>query len=139
MSGQLPPLVVMGVSGCGKSTVGPLLGQRLDKPFFDAAVLHPAANKEKMGAGIPVTDADREPWLGTLGNLLGGKDDGGRTVPPNVACSALKRRYKGRVALHKAAGLLPLRCAGCRKGALHSLSRPSTSVLDLPAGLLRAA
>jgi len=48
-------------------------------------------------------------------------------------------KVQGRGALHKAAGQLPLRCAGCRKGALHSLSRPSTSVLDLPAGPLPAA
>ena len=94
MSGYLPPLVVMGVSGCGKSTVGALLGRRLGKPFLDGDDFHPAANKEKMGAGIPLTDADREPWLGTLGELLAGKADGGTTVPPIVACSALKRRYR---------------------------------------------
>jgi gluconokinase len=84
----------MGVSGCGKSTVGALLGRRLGKPFFDGDDFHPAANKEKMGAGIPLTDADREPWLGTLGELLAAQDDGGTTVPPIVACSALKRRYR---------------------------------------------
>ena len=94
MSAQFPPLVVMGVSGCGKSTVGALLGRRLGKPFFDGDDFHPAANKEKMGAGVPLTDADREPWLGTLGELLAGKADGGTTVPPIVACSALKRRYR---------------------------------------------
>jgi gluconokinase len=94
MSGQLPPLVVMGVSGCGKSTVGTLLGQRLGVPFYDGDDFHPAANKEKMATGIPLTDADREPWLGRLGELLAGKTDGGETVPPIVACSALKRRYR---------------------------------------------
>lgn len=108
MSGHLPPLVVMGVSGCGKSTVGALLGRRLGKPFLDGDDFHPAANKEKMGAGIPLTDSDREPWLARLGSLLAGQDglpgaapglfegtaDGGPTVPPIVACSALKRRYR---------------------------------------------
>jgi len=94
VSGRLPPLVVMGVSGCGKSTVGALLSRRLGKQFFDGDDFHPAANKEKMGAGIPLTDADREPWLGTLGELLAVQDDGGTTVPPIVACSALKRRYR---------------------------------------------
>jgi len=94
VNAQFPPLVVMGVSGCGKSTVGGLLGRRLGKPFLDGDDFHPAANKEKMGAGIPLTDADREPWLGTLGELLAGKGDGGTTVPPIVACSALKRRYR---------------------------------------------
>ena len=94
MSGHLPPLVVMGVSGCGKSTVGALLGQRLGMPFFDGDDFHPAANKQKMAAGVPLTDRDREPWLARLGELLAGKDDGGAGVPPIVACSALKRRYR---------------------------------------------
>ncbi len=94
MSAQLPPLVVMGVSGCGKSTVGTLLGQRLGMPFFDGDDFHPAANKQKMGAGVALTDADREPWLARLGELLAGTADGGTRVPPVVACSALKRRYR---------------------------------------------
>ena len=94
MSTQLPPLVAMGVSGCGKSTVGTLLGQRLGMPFFDGDDFHPAANKQKMAAGVPLTDRDREPWLARLGELLAGKDDGGAGVPPIVACSALKRRYR---------------------------------------------
>ncbi|MHC6229466.1 gluconokinase [Arthrobacter sp. MMS24-T111] len=94
MNAPLPPLVVMGVSGSGKSTMGSLLGLRLDMPFFDGDDFHPAANKQKMGAGIPLTDADRDPWLGTLGELLAGKADGVTTVPPIVACSALKRRYR---------------------------------------------
>ena len=94
MSGHLPPLVVMGVSGCGKSTVGALLGRRLGMPFLDGDDFHPAANKEKMGAGIPLTDSDREPWLARLGQLLAGTDDDGTTVAPIVACSALKRRYR---------------------------------------------
>ncbi|WP_285242011.1 gluconokinase [Pseudarthrobacter sp. fls2-241-R2A-127] len=94
MSAPLPPLVVMGVSGSGKSTMGSLLGLRLDMPFFDGDDFHPAANKQRMGAGIPLTDADRESWLGTLGELLAGKADGVTTDPPIVACSALKRRYR---------------------------------------------
>lgn len=94
MSGHLPPLVVMGVSGCGKSTVGTLLGQRLGMPFFDGDDFHPVVNKQKMAAGVALTDADREPWLARLGELLAGKDDGGTSVPPIVACSALKRRYR---------------------------------------------
>ena len=56
MSGHLPPLVVMGVSGCGKSTVGALLGQRLGMPFFDGDDFHPAANKQTMAAGVPLAD-----------------------------------------------------------------------------------
>jgi gluconokinase len=63
-------------------------------PFFDGDDFHPAANKQKMAAGVPLTDTDREPWLARLGKLLAGKDDGGTGVPPIVACSALKRRYR---------------------------------------------
>ncbi|MFF2028719.1 gluconokinase [Arthrobacter sp. NPDC058192] len=100
MSGHLPPLVVMGVSGCGKSTVGALLGQRLGMPFFDGDDFHPAANKQKMAAGVPLTDRDREPWLARLGELLAAKADGGAGVPPIVACSALKRRYRDLLRSH---------------------------------------
>jgi gluconokinase len=101
----------MGVSGCGKSTVGALLAGRLGVPFLDGDDYHPAANKEKMAAGIPLTDADREPWLARIGQLLAGQDlaawdaaghgagtagnyDGGTPVAPIVACSALKRSYR---------------------------------------------
>ena len=84
----------MAVSGGGKSTVGALLGQQLGMPFYDGDDFQPAANKQKMAAGTPLTDMDREPWLGRLGELLAGRGDGGTTVPPIVACSALKRRYR---------------------------------------------
>ena len=90
----MPPLVVMGVSGCGKSTVGALLAERLGMPFLDGDDFHPAANKEKMAAGVPLTDDDRAPWLARIGQLLAGDVDGGTTVPPVVACSALKRSYR---------------------------------------------
>ena len=89
-----PPLVVMGVSGSGKSTVGALLAQRLGVAFLDGDDFHPAANKEKMAAGIPLTDADREPWLRIIGGLLAGNHDDGSAFPPVVACSALKRSYR---------------------------------------------
>lgn len=65
MSDNLPPLVVMGVSGCGKSTVGTLLGQRLGRPFFDGDDFHPAANKQKMGDGIALrTPTGSRGWAG---------------------------------------------------------------------------
>ena len=93
---NLPPLVVMGVSGCGKSTIGALLGERLGVPFFDGDDFHPAANKAKMAAGIPVDDADREPWLAEIGAALAAPGDGtahgaGSRI---IACSALKRSYR---------------------------------------------
>jgi gluconokinase len=88
-----PPLVVMGVSGCGKSTVGSLLARQLGLTFIDGDDLHPAANKEKMGAGIPLDDADRHPWLAEIGRTL--RD--GASAGVIVACSALKRRYRDQL------------------------------------------
>lgn len=90
-----PPVVVMGVSGCGKSTVGSLLAQRLGLAFIDGDDLHPAANKLKMGSGVPLNDDDRHPWLAKIGRTLReGASDGGGIV---VACSALKRRYRDQL------------------------------------------
>ena len=81
-------LVVMGVSGCGKSTVGKLLAERLGYRFLDADEFHPPANVAKMAAGMPLTDADRLPWLESLnGKLLENRN----TV---LACSALKESYR---------------------------------------------
>jgi carbohydrate kinase (thermoresistant glucokinase family) len=92
MDRDLPPLVVMGVSGCGKSTIGALLGKRLGIPFADGDDFHPTANKEKMAAGIPLTDIDRTPWLAEIGKELAPPADG--THSPIIACSALKRSYR---------------------------------------------
>jgi gluconokinase len=83
-------LVVMGVSGCGKSSLGAALAAALALPFTDADDLHPAANRAKMAAGQPLTDADRAPWLQAVGAVLA----------PNagvVACSALRRAYRDRL------------------------------------------
>ncbi|HJV97711.1 MAG TPA: gluconokinase [Arthrobacter sp.] len=89
---QWPPLVVMGVSGCGKSTVGSLLGERLGVPFFDGDDFHPPANKAKMAGGTPLDDNDRAPWLAEIGAALATPAPGaGSRI---IACSALKRRYR---------------------------------------------
>ncbi|MEZ0448004.1 gluconokinase [Cellulomonas sp. ICMP 17802] len=82
-------LVVMGVSGCGKSTVGALLAQRLGVAFLDADSLHPPANLAKMAGGVPLTDADRWPWLRLVGAALAAEPHGAV-----VACSALRRPYR---------------------------------------------
>jgi carbohydrate kinase (thermoresistant glucokinase family) len=83
-------IVVMGVSGCGKSSVGLALAEALGARFIDGDDLHPEANKAKMAAGIPLNDDDRWPWLDLVGDALAESN----TV---VACSALKRVYRERI------------------------------------------
>lgn len=81
-------VIVMGVSGCGKSTIGQLLAHRLGYPFVDADELHPPGNVAKMAAGTPLTDADRRPWLELLNKKLRGHENA------VLACSALKESYR---------------------------------------------
>lgn len=88
-----PVIVVMGVSGSGKSTVGALLAGRLELPYAEGDGFHPAANIEKMAAGIPLDDADRAPWLDIVADWLGEHSAGGGVA----ACSALKRAYRDRL------------------------------------------
>lgn len=92
---DLPPIVVMGVSGSGKSTVGADLAKRVGGVFLDADDLHPKANVEKMSRGIPLTDEDRAPWLDTVGKAIRQRQGEGRVVV--MACSALKRKYRERI------------------------------------------
>ncbi|PLX38762.1 MAG: hypothetical protein C0606_08500 [Hyphomicrobiales bacterium] len=88
-------MVVMGVAGCGKSTVGAALAGRLHKPFLDADDFHPPANIEKMSHGVPLSDEDRWPWLDRLGQELhAAADRDGMAV---CACSALRRAYRERM------------------------------------------
>ena len=92
---DVTPVVVMGVTGSGKSTVGAALAQRLRLPFLDADTLHPPANIARMTAGEPLNDDDRHPWLEKVGEWLASHRDGGV-----VACSALKRAYRDRLRSH---------------------------------------
>lgn len=87
-------VIVAGVSGSGKSTVGTALADALGAEFVDGDDLHPVANVEKMAAGIPLDDADRRPWLGLIAQRLAGED---RIV---IACSALKRSYRDLIREH---------------------------------------
>ncbi len=87
-------IIVMGVSGCGKSTVGEELAERLGIPFMEGDKLHPASNVEKMAAGTPLTDEDRWPWLDLVGaELRKGYEAGGIVI----SCSALKKTYRERL------------------------------------------
>ncbi len=89
-----PPLiVVMGVSGSGKSTVGAALAASLGIPFADADDLHPEANVERMAAGHPLTDEDRWPWLALVGEALAAASGTGLVM----ACSALRRAYRDAI------------------------------------------
>ena len=85
-------VILAGVSGSGKTTVGQLLADRLGWPFADGDSFHPPANVAKMSAGIPLTDDDRWPWLAAIGAWMDARIAvGGSGV---MACSALRRRYR---------------------------------------------
>ena len=88
-------LVVMGVSGSGKTTVAKALAERLDWPFQEGDSLHPPANVEKMSHGIPLTDADRWPWLDKVAAWIDGQIDKGQSGV--ITCSMLKRSYRDKV------------------------------------------
>ncbi len=85
-------IVLMGVAGSGKTTIGTLLGQRLGIPFFDGDDFHLAENRAKMAAGQPLTDDDRRPWLARINAHLRQQDRNDASTI--VACSALKQHYR---------------------------------------------
>jgi len=105
-------VVVCGVAGVGKTTIGRLLAQELAWEFYDADDFHPAANIEKMKAGIPLTDEDRRPWLDRLGQLVE------RCLAAHenavVACSALKRAYRKRLRVNEEVQIVFLRASRAR-------------------------
>lgn len=86
-------VIVMGVSGCGKTTIGDPVARELGVPFLDGDSLHPVENVAKMAAGTPLTDEDRWPWLATVGTELANAGDGGLVL----ACSALRRSYRDAI------------------------------------------
>ncbi|WP_349236229.1 gluconokinase [Cryobacterium sp. BB307] len=90
MKAPLPPIVVMGVQGSGKSTIGTLLARRLGVRFIDGDRLHPDENIVRMAAGVPLTDEQRRPWLQEVGRVLADGSSSGIVA----ACSALKREYR---------------------------------------------
>jgi gluconokinase len=88
-------VVVMGVSGTGKSTVAAVLAERLGWPFAEGDDFHPAGNVTKMRAGQPLTDADRWPWLASVATWIGERERAG--TGGVVTCSALRRSYRDRL------------------------------------------
>ncbi|SCB58307.1 gluconate kinase, SKI family [Rhizobium aethiopicum] len=93
-------VVVMGVSGCGKSSVGERIAVQYGLPFLEGDQLHPAVNVEKMAKGIPLTDNDRLPWLDRIGEEVRAAQKASQGLV--ISCSALKRNYRDR--LRQAAG-----------------------------------
>lgn len=105
-------LVIMGVSGCGKSTVAALLSGRLDWPFEEGDALHPKANVEKMAAGHPLNDEDRAPWLEKVAEWVDERLDAGQSGL--ITCSALKRAYR-KVINRRCAGVVFVYLSGTRE------------------------
>ncbi|RCK68152.1 adenylyl-sulfate kinase [Desertihabitans brevis] len=87
-------IVVMGVQGSGKTTIGHLLGERLGWRFVDGDTLHSDEARARMAGGTPLTDEDRHPWLERVGQVLGSQ------APVVVGCSALRRRYRDQLRRH---------------------------------------
>ncbi|WP_341486903.1 gluconokinase [Pararhizobium sp. A13] len=108
-------IIVMGVSGCGKSSIGERLADQLGLPFVEGDSLHPAENIAKMSAGIPLDDGDRWPWLEIIGKRL----ETARATGIVVSCSALKRAYRDR-----------LRQAACERLAFVYLKGPRDILLN---------
>lgn len=84
-------IIIMGVSGCGKTTIGKLLSERTCIPFYDADDFHPKVNIKKMEKGIPLNTIDRIPWLEILANKIEGWSTSDGAI---IACSALKEKYR---------------------------------------------
>ena len=88
-------LVLMGVSGCGKTTVAQILSERLDWAYEEGDALHPPANVAKMAAGHPLDDADRAPWLAKVADWVDARLDAGECGV--ITCSSLKRSYRALI------------------------------------------
>lgn len=102
--------VIMGVSGCGKSSVGAALGEKLGVPYVDGDDLHPVSNIEKMSKGLPLNDDDRWPWLAKVGETLAASK--GCAI---IGCSALKRIYRDKIREAVAEPVLFIHLAGSRE------------------------
>jgi len=130
-------VVIMGVAGCGKSSVGEGLAARLGIPYRDGDDLHTPAAVEKMRAGIPLTDADRWPWLDRVAEVLATE------APVIVGCSALRRAYRDRIRAGAGGAVQFIHLAGSREVILARMAARKghympTSLLDSQFATLEA-
>lgn len=131
MSLKVPAkIVVMGVSGAGKSTVGIAIAERLGAQFIDGDDLHSEASVAKMRSGIPLEDSDRWPWLDRVGQRLAGGGEKGVVI----ACSALRKVYRDRIRAEAGAGLIFVYLCGQRD--LISERQAARQQHYMPAGLM---
>lgn len=129
---KAPIFYVMGVSGCGKSTIGKLLAAEFDIPFFDGDDYHPEANVNKMAAGNPLNDDDRKGWLERLNELSIEHKNKGAVI----ACSALKEAYREVLSLHITTQVEFIYLAGAFKEICDRLQQRENHFM--PAGLLQS-
>jgi gluconokinase len=130
-------VVIMGVAGCGKSSVGEVLSARLGVPYRDGDDLHRPEAVEKMRAGTPLTDADRWPWLDRVAGVLVAE------APVIVGCSALKRAYRDRIRAGAGGPVRFVHLAGSREVILTRMAARKghympTSLLDSQFAALEA-
>lgn len=128
-SGVPDRMVVMGVAGSGKSSIGEALAARIGAVYIDGDALHPQANIEKMSSGIALTDEDRLPWLRKIGRMLG--EDGGRVI---IGCSALKRTYRDVISREAGQLVTFIYLAGTRQLIAERMSKRAGHFM--PMGLL---
>ncbi|MDP2119540.1 MAG: gluconokinase [Hoeflea sp.] len=102
--------IIMGVAGCGKTSVGESLSRHAGLRFVDGDALHPRENVDKMSHGIPLTDADRWPWLEAIG-----REFAQSPAPLIIGCSALKRSYRDRIRHHADAAICFIHLIGSRE------------------------
>ncbi|MFS4491486.1 gluconokinase [Maribacter sp. 2308TA10-17] len=129
---KAPIFYVMGVSGCGKSTIGKLLAQEFDIPFFDGDDYHPEANVKKMAAGNPLNDDDRQGWLERLNTLSIEHKDRGLVI----ACSALKKAYREILREHVTSQVAFIYLSGTFEEISERLLQRKSHFM--PAGLLQS-